>query len=95
MSTFIFMVVIILAFLSVIFAWSIALDSSIESDSGLKKLLAFSVAIAWTAFLLSVIITNSAEDKPCIEYKQQMHYNAATKTMMPMRICVKRGEWVE
>ena len=32
---------------------------------------------------------------PCVQYETQMHYNAATKTMMPARVCVLRGEWVE
>ena len=32
---------------------------------------------------------------PCVEYKLQMTYNAATKTMRPMRVCIERGEWVE
>lgn len=32
---------------------------------------------------------------PCAQYETQMHYNAATKTMRPARVCVLRGEWVE
>ena len=32
---------------------------------------------------------------PCVKYEQRMIYNAATKTMMPARVCVERGEWVE
>ena len=32
---------------------------------------------------------------PCVEYKYRMTYNAATKTMMPLRVCIERGEWVE
>lgn len=30
---------------------------------------------------------------PCIEWQTQMMYNAATKTMMPAKFCVQRGEW--
>lgn len=32
---------------------------------------------------------------PCVQYETQMHFNAATKTVMPARVCVLRGEWVE
>lgn len=32
---------------------------------------------------------------PCHKYETQLMYNAATKTMMPSRVCVLRGEWVE
>lgn len=32
---------------------------------------------------------------PCIEWQTQMVYNAATKTMMPAKFCVQRGEWEE
>ena len=30
--------------------------------------------------------------QPCVEYELQMTYNAATKTMMPLRVCIERGE---
>ena len=30
---------------------------------------------------------------PCVAYESRMTYNAATKTMMPLRVCVERGEW--
>ena len=32
---------------------------------------------------------------PCHQYETQMMYNAATKTVMPYRVCVLRGEWVK
>lgn len=32
---------------------------------------------------------------PCVKYETQMHYNPAVKLMMPARVCVQRGEWVE
>lgn len=35
------------------------------------------------------------EKGPCHQYKTQMMYNAATKTIMPSRVCVLRGEWVK
>lgn len=31
---------------------------------------------------------------PCAAYETRMTYNAATKTPMPMRVCVERGEWI-
>ena len=35
------------------------------------------------------------EKGPCHQYETQMMYNPATKTMMPSRVCVLRGEWIK
>lgn len=57
------------------------------------------VVLCFVVFLILGLIINAdikSETKgPCYEYKTQMMYNAATKTMMPSRVCVLRGEWVE
>ena len=58
-------------------------------------------AFAWicAAFcVLSLAYTLTLLDKyenenPCVQYETQLQYNPATKTMMPMRVCVMRGEW--
>lgn len=53
---------------------------------------------AWSIFGLGVLINGemAADAKgPCVESEIQMHYNAATKTMMPAKVCILRGEWVE
>jgi putative ABC transport system permease protein len=34
------------------------------------------------------------QKNPCVTYESRLTYNAATKTMMPMRVCVERGEWI-
>lgn len=34
------------------------------------------------------------QDTPCVKYETSMQFNAATKTVMPLRVCVERGEWV-
>lgn len=48
----------------------------------------------FTAWLIPLMY--EAENKnPCLEYETTMMYNVATKTMMPIRSCKKRGEWVE
>lgn len=31
---------------------------------------------------------------PCAKYETQWSYNAATKSSMPYRVCVERGEWI-
>lgn len=55
-------------------------------------------AVCFAIFLIFGLVINSvikSEAKgPCHEYKTQLMYNAATKTMMPSRVCVLRGEWV-
>lgn len=35
------------------------------------------------------------KERPCVEYEHRTQYNPATKTVMPMRVCVARGEWIE
>ena len=51
----------------------------------------FAVSVAGVLYL-----ADQHENKaPCVQYEQRMMYNAATKTMMPARVCVERGEWVE
>ena len=46
------------------------------------------------AFLCYAVVESNNKG-PCVKYETQMHYNAAVKTMMPVRVCVQRGEWVE
>lgn len=48
-------------------------------------------------FIGAIIELAKSENKrgPCVSYETQMHFNAATKTMMPARVCVLRGEWIE
>jgi len=50
-----------------------------------------------TVILGVVLNVSFKEDEkgPCHQYETQMMYNAATKTMMPSRVCVLRGEWME
>lgn len=59
------------------------------------------VAIAAVCFIIFIIIglvinsaINAEVKGPCHKYETQLMYNAATKTMMPSRVCVLRGEWV-
>lgn len=64
-------------------------------DGGFKsKVLA---VIFWIVSLaVFFYLADESNNKgPCVKYETQMHYNAAVKTMMPARVCVQRGEWVE
>jgi hypothetical protein len=48
--------------------------------------------------LLAFVMKLAAEDNakgPCVKYETQWSYNAATKTNMPYKVCVERGEWVK
>lgn len=72
------------------------LIASIETGGKLKI-----IAIAAFLFVLVVppgLVVDGVRKKeieqPCAEYELRMHYNPATKTMMPMRVCILRGEWV-
>lgn len=66
-----------------------AMDGSVRAGAA---------AIGLVTVLLGVVINASIKSEaegPCHEYKTKMMYNVATKTMMPSRVCVQRGEWVE
>lgn len=61
------------------------------------------LATVGLCFILSIIIfglvhnsiIKSEAKGPCHKYETKMMYNVATKTMMPSRVCVLCGEWVE
>lgn len=57
---------------------------------------AVSVAIL-IAILASVMYLDAQEESkgPCAKYETQWSYNAATKSNMPYRVCVERGEWID
>lgn len=38
---------------------------------------------------------NQEKTQPCARYEARLMYNSAVKQMMPMRVCVERGEWME
>ena len=62
------------------------------------SVLAGAAAIGLAAVVLGVVInasTKEGEKGPCHQYETRLMYNAATKTMMPSRACVLRGEWVD
>lgn len=67
---------------------------AIESRSLVVRWLcsaAFFLSLAW----IFGSLIESDQEFPCVEYESRMTYNAATKTMMPMRVCIERGEWVQ
>ena len=66
----------------------------LEHDSIVCALISFFMLV----FLFGAIIQGSIKENergPCVKYETQMHFNAATKTTMPARVCVLRGEWVD
>ncbi len=90
------MIEIIIAILLVIL-WFIAAGKSLFwfADNGAGDLRAW-VYGGVAVVMLALVINGLAEyerDNPCVTYESRLTYNAATKTMMPMRVCVERGEW--
>ena len=51
------------------------------------------IAILGFGFAFQLAIQQDAKG-PCVHYEMQLYYNAATKTMMPAKVCTIRGEWV-
>lgn len=73
------------------------MESFISSGSSwLSRIVLLCLTICfWAAIITGVVYLSKQEEKkgPCVEYKTRLMFNAATKTMMPVRICTKRGEW--
>lgn len=40
-------------------------------------------------------VSDNEREWPCVQYEQRMIYNPSLKMLMPARVCVERGEWVE
>jgi hypothetical protein len=90
------MIEIIIAILLVIL-WFIAAGKSLFcfAENGLGDLRAWGLG-AIAVVMLALVINGLAgyeREHPCVTYESRLTYNAATKTMMPMRVCVERGEW--
>ncbi len=54
-------------------------------------------AVVMSVLTVAIVIGAVSEEEkqgPCAKYETQWSYNAATKTNMPYRVCVERGEWV-
>ena len=91
------MIEIVIGILLVIL-WFIAAGKSIDlfmnNGSGdLRAWLYGGVAVWCLAWAVNAMVEYEKEH-PSVTYESRLTYNAATKTMMPMRVCVERGEWV-
>jgi hypothetical protein len=77
--------------------WFIAAGKSLLwfTDNGSGDLRAWvygGFAVVMLAWAVNAMIKYEREH-PCVTYESRLTYNAAIKTMMPMRVCVERGEW--
>jgi len=89
----------IIAVILLVIVWFVAAGKSMDRfvNYGAADLSAWvlgAVAVLMLAWAISWAVDQEARN-PCVEYESRMTYNAATKTMMPMRVCIERGEWVE
>lgn len=56
------------------------------------------VLFVWVVIAMGFVIQSDIEqdkEHPCVEYEIRQQYNPATKTVMPVKVCALRGEWVE
>ena len=67
---------------------------SVEGD-GFWSFLPVTIFFVVTVAGILYLADQQDNEAPCVQYEQRMMYNAATKMMMPARVCVERGEWVE
>jgi len=75
--------------------FTVAALESLDSDG--KKPVIIVAVFSWSClFAYMAYLVDLEESKgPCVKYETKMYYNAATKTMMPAKVCVERGEWEE
>lgn len=67
------------------------------SEDGAKSTIGW-VGAFILIYTLSWVINGAIEydkENPCAQYETRLQYNPSTKTMMNMRVCVIRGEWVD
>jgi len=89
-ETFVFIILACVWFVVAINALVTLLDRGVTLE--------FAFSVFALAGILAWFISSYADYEkqyPCTLYETRMHYNAATKTPMPMRVCVERGEWVD
>lgn len=93
------MIVIVLVIgIGVIGIWlaNKAVDGNWNATVALCFLRNVTVVLCFLIFLLLGLVINyttkTEATGPCHEYKTEMMYNDATKTFMPYRVCVLRGE---
>ena len=89
------MVEIIAAILLVI-AWFVLSVATVArfADHGVTDLTAWvygGVAVWMLAWGINAMLEYE-QDNPCVAYESRLTYNASYKRMMPMRVCVERGE---
>jgi hypothetical protein len=54
-----------------------------------------SVVILIGIFSSFMYLSDQEESQgPCVKYETQWSYNSATKTTIPYKVCVERGEWI-
>lgn len=51
--------------------------------------------IGGMGLFLNAALDAETEAGPCHRYETHIQFNAAAKTMMPYKVCVERGEWIE
>jgi hypothetical protein len=84
---------VVVGYVAVLFGWF-----SFAASRNFGFAPAFAPAAVWLMLGLGLVIQagiNEDRKGPCLQHETTMQFNAATKTMMPARHCVLRGEWVE
>ena len=83
----------------IVVAWCVAafklMDRITDYDANITNYVVAALFAVLSIAGMLYIVDSGGRKGPCVKYETQMHYNAATKTMMPARACVLRGEWVK
>ena len=81
-----------------VFILAAAVIAAIECEKGYTALFGWVFVFLWSVLGVGYLFQTGIERNkigPCVAYETQMHYNTSTKTMMPAKVCVLRGEWIE
>ena len=71
-----------------------ALGYAFTAETATLRWVCRAISFLGFAWFLQMLLNESVSG-PCLNWETQMHYNAATKTMMPAKVCTSRGEWVD
>jgi hypothetical protein len=82
-----------MVFLAGLLIWVWLLVKSMETRSLTVSWVCGGLCFLGAAWALAQSVEQE-QTQPCAQYETRPQYNAATKTLMPMRVCVLRGEWV-
>lgn len=92
MNYFISGTLILLCVVAWVYVFLMALSA--YEENGREWVIYALIALLSLGWVIGKII-ESEQSGPCVQCEIQMRYNPATETVMPAKVCVNHGEWIE